>query len=63
MTARPAPAIWPYPHRTVAEVDQASKSPADRRQERIAELDRISRERTLTDRESDVLYDLIRRAA
>lgn len=63
MTARAAVGSFPYPHRTVAEVDQAARSPLDRRLERIAELERVSRGRALTDEESDTLYDLIRRAA
>lgn len=63
MTARAAVGSFPYAHRTVAEVDEAARSPLDRRLERIAELERVSRSRALTDAESDTLYDLIRRAA
>ena len=63
MSARAARGSFPYPGRTVAEVDRAERSPLDRRLERIAELERVSRGRALTDTESDTLYDLIRRAA
>jgi len=63
MTARVAKGSFPYPHRTVAEVDRAAMTPEHRRAERIAELEEISRHRPMTERESDVLYDLIRRAA
>jgi hypothetical protein len=63
MKPRAAVGSFPYPHRTVAEVDHAARSPVELRQERIAELDRISRERALTDQESNALYCLLRRAA
>lgn len=56
MTARAARGSFPYPGRTVAEVDGSTRT-------RMFELDAISRTRALSDAESIELERLLRRAA
>lgn len=64
MTARAAPAIWPYlDHRTVAELDVIADAGRAKGRQRFIRLDSISRQRALTDDESAELERLLRWAA
>lgn len=50
-----APAFFPYPHRSLAEIPSGHFA----RQRRIDILDEINRQRALTDEESDELIRLM----
>lgn len=64
MSATAAKGAFPYiAHRTVAEVDADQASIHDAYRSRLDELDALSRQRALTDRESRTMERLLRRTS